>query len=108
MNNYPDDIRSYDRDHRSPFYSDPTETPAFEETKTELMERRIRDVEGYFLEAFTEADTPQLKKLSEAVLLTADGESTLRIGEIVRKMVESYCEPNDEEVIEDLNQEEDS
>jgi len=33
MENYPDDIRSYDNDHRSPFYSEPN---ACEYCETEL------------------------------------------------------------------------
>ena len=92
---YPDDIRQYDRDPRSPFYDDPTETPAFEETRTELMERRIQDVEGSFLESFTEADTSRLKELSEAVLLPADQKSSIRIGDITRQLIEDYCMPKD-------------
>ena len=36
---YPDDIRQYDHDPRSPFYNDPTETAEFEAKQREMWER---------------------------------------------------------------------
>ena len=104
---YPDDIRQYDRVPGSPFYDDPTEGPAFEEKQEDLMRERISDVEGTFLESFTEADTSRLTELSEAVLLPADEKSSIRIGDIVREMVEGYCTVPDDEILDSLNQEPD-
>jgi hypothetical protein len=103
--NMPDDVRQYDRVPGSPFYDDPTDSPDFEDKREELTIDRIQDVEGTFLESFTEADTLRLQELSEAVLLPADEKSSIRIGDIVRQMAEDYCTPTDEQVLEELNQE---
>ena len=45
MNNYPDDIRSYDLDPRSPFYIEP---PKCEECEVELDSDVDCDEDGYF------------------------------------------------------------
>jgi hypothetical protein len=105
--NYPDDMARFNNDPRSPNYDDPIDTPAFEDKREEMSKERIQDVAGYFLESFTEAEMTQLQELVDAVLAPASEQSSWRIGDIVRDLVEGYCTPTDEQVLEELNQEPD-
>ena len=65
--NYPDDIRQYDNDPRSPFYSggDADDFDVWEHP--EFLER-MNDLNGYFMEAFTESSDEWLAMFKDAVL----------------------------------------
>jgi len=104
--NYPDDIRQYDHDPRSPFYNDPTESVAFENQKQEMLEKRM---EKLVCEALSEMSQLTEERLTKALLVyetSTDVElrtlAKLEIGEIVWSVVHNYCEPTDEDVIEAL------
>ena len=102
---YPEDIRQYDNDPRSPFYNDPTETAEFEEKQREMWEERISDINGWFIEAISETNDATLKRLSDKVLACDDPptEKQLQdIGRMVYVMQELYNWPKDEDVIEAL------
>ena len=66
--NYPEDIRQYDNDPRSPNYNDPTESAAFEEMKDTMSRNRVADINGYFIESFGESTDKWLRELSRLVL----------------------------------------
>jgi len=104
--NYPDDIRQYDSDPRSPFYKDPTDCAAFEDTKQEMLEKNMGELVA---EALSEMSQLTEERLSKAVLVyetSTDIElrtiAKLEIGEIVWSVVHNYCVPTDEDVIEEL------
>ena len=105
---YPDDIRQYDNDPRSPFYNDPTESVAFEEEKDTLYRSRIADINGYFIEAFSESSDEWLRELSNLVLLWGDSSSDrvkdveIEIGRLVARRIDEYCTPDDDDVLESL------
>jgi len=103
---YPDDIRQYDSDPRSPFYKDPTDCAAFEDTKQEMLEKNMGELVA---EALSEMSQLTEERLSKAVLVyetSTDIElrtiAKLEIGEIVWSVVHNYCVPTDEDVIEEL------
>ena len=107
--NYPDDIRQYDSDPRSPFYNDPTDCAAFEDKKQEILEERMQDIE-YFRDSLSEMAELTEGRLSKAVLAYETGTdielrtlAKLEIGEIVWSVVHNYCEPDDDEVIEAMD-----
>ena len=103
--NYPDDIRSWDHDPRSPFYNDPTETSEFEEKQREMWEERMTDP-GWISEAVGEAPDTTMIRLGKAVLECSDPPTTeqlAKIGRIVLVMQEVYNWPKDEDVIEALS-----
>ena len=103
---YPDDIRQYDSDPRSPFYKDPTDCAAFEDTKQEMLEKNMGVLAA---EALSEMSQLTEERLTKALLVyetSTDVElrtlAKLEIGEIVWSVVHNYCEPTDEDVIEAL------
>ena len=98
---YPDDIRQYDRDPRSPFYDDPTESAAFESKKDDIIEERFKDLTGWFLEGITESSDSNLAELRDAI----QSGDNLKAGDIVSDMVYRYITPSDEDVLEVLNEE---
>jgi len=106
--NYPDDIRQYDNDPRSPFYKDKTATPEFEDERLEITKERINDIGGYFLESFSEAPDAWLFAMTKLVIewleAPTDRELALEfeIGKMVAKQVSDYCTPDDSDVIESL------
>ena len=108
MSNYPDDIRQYDNDPRSPFYNDPTETAEFWDAKEELYRKRVSDVPGWFTDSFGETSDEWMKELSDLVLKWGESPSDrtkdfeVEIGRMVARMVDEYCYPSDEDVIEAL------
>ena len=106
MSNYPDDIREYDHDPRSPFYKNPLESALAEYTKERLYREKIADINGYFTESITEASDEWLKELSNLILQWGDSPSDkvkdveLLIGRLVARRVDEYCTPADDEVLE--------
>jgi len=50
MDNYPDDIRNYDNDPRSPFYIEP---PTCDECEEELTQDIDCDEDGYYVASST-------------------------------------------------------
>jgi len=108
---YPDDIRQYDHDPRSPFYNDATETAEFEAKQREMWEERMTDA-GWISEAVCEASDYTILRLGEACLeceqppVEAWGadftEKLAKIGLIVFVLQERYNWPKDEDVIEAL------
>ena len=105
---YPDDIRMYDSDPRSPFYNDPTESKEFEEAKDSIYREKVADFNGYFVESFGETSDEWLKALSQLCLKWGDSPADrvkdieIEIGRMVARMVDEYCQPSDDEVIEYL------
>ena len=100
---YPDDIRQYDHDPRSPFYDEPTESAAFEDKKDDMIQERLDDLTGWFLESITESSDENLTELRNAI----EAGDSLKAGDIVSDMVYRYITPKDEDVLEVLNQEPD-
>ena len=107
--NYPDDIRQYDSDPRSPFYNDPTESVAFEEEKEVIYRERVSDINGYIIESIGESSDEWLRELSNLVLLWGDSPSDkvndveIRIGKMVARRIDEYCTPDDDAVLDSLN-----
>jgi len=106
--NYPDDIRNFDHDPRSPFYKDPTETAAFEDIKQEMLEERMGK---QVAEALCEMNPITEGRLSKAVLALEAAEdydskrlAIYEISSIVWSIVHNYCEPPDDEVLDALEQ----
>lgn len=97
--NYPDDIHQYDNRPGSPFYDDPTETIEFENEKERQYFEKLDDTNGWFIESFSQAEDSRLIELAEALKLPPDEKSSIRIGDIVRQLVEDYCQPSDDEVL---------
>jgi len=105
---YPDDIRQYDHDPRSPFYNDPTETAEFEEKQREMWEEKITDA-GWISEAVSESANGNIIRLGKACLECEQPPTTeqlAKIGRIFFVMQEQYNWPKDEDVIEALDIEE--
>jgi len=106
--NYPDDIRQYDSDPKSPFYVDPTESVKFEDNCLEITKARISDSGGYLLESFSEAPEKWLSVLSDLVIEWVEAPSdkeadiTRVIGAMVAVQISGYCTPTDDEVLEAL------
>jgi hypothetical protein len=105
---YPDDIHQYDGDPRSPFCDDPTESPAFEDMKQSIYRERVQDINGYFIECFSESSDNWLEELSALVLSYADSPSDrvrdieVAIGKKIAEHLDEYCTPSDDEVVEAL------
>ena len=106
--NYPDDIRQYDSDPRSPFYHDITETAAYEDAKDSVYREKVSDINGYFIESICEASDEWLKELSQLCLKWGDSPSDkvkdveLEIGRLVARRVDEYCDPDHEEIMDYL------
>ena len=100
--NYPDDIRQYDHDHRSPFYSDPTESPEYEAMFNRLLDDQA-SVPDICIEAVGELSALTAKRISDAFLEhRKDPEKLshlLEIGRIVYVAIERYCTPDQEDVL---------
>ena len=102
---YPDDIRQYDHDPRSPFYNDPTENAEFEAKQREMWEERMTDP-GWISEAVSEASYYTLLRLGDACLECEEPPTTeqlANIGRIVFVLQEQYNWPKDEDVIDALD-----
>ena len=100
--NYPDDIRQYDHDPRSPFYNDPTESPEYEDMFNRLLDDQAADPD-ICIEAVGEVDAETARRLSDEFLAhRKDNEKLshlLNIGRIVYVAIERYCMPDQEDVI---------
>ena len=83
---------------------DITETDAFQDAKMEMWDERITDV-PYMLEAIGEQPDKDLAHLARLIKGNFTGIHTSVIGAYVSKWVCAYCEPSDDEVIEELNHE---
>jgi len=70
-----------------------------EERKEEIYLNRLQDLDGYFIEIFTEAAESDLRGLAEAV---ADADAQA-IATAVLAMARKYCEPSDEETREEID-----
>ena len=103
--NYPDDIRQYDHDPRSPFYDDPTESPEYEA----MFDRLLTDqasVPDICIEGIGEIDALTAKRVSDAFLAHRNDDDELvrliEIGRIVYLAIERYCTPDQEDVLSAL------
>ena len=83
---------------------DITETDAFQDAKMEMWDERITDV-PYMLEAIGEQPDKDLAHLARLIKGNDTGIQTSVIGAYVIKWVCAYTEPEDDEIIEELNQE---
>lgn len=72
-----------------------------EEKREELYRKKISDLE-YLKEALFEMDGHA--ELLEALLLPADEASSIRIGDVLRGLLEKYAMPTDDEVMEELRE----
>ena len=86
MSNYPDDIRQYDNDPRSPFYNKP-EAPEVDTWEHPEFLERLDDVNGYFLEAITEADDSWLMELKDYIV----GQRADKVLKMLTDRLEDYC-----------------
>jgi hypothetical protein len=86
---------NHPNDPRTPDWSGDIEVK-----QEEVYEERIKDINGYFVESFSEAHDDDLKKLSDAVVARNSG----LIASIVLAMVEAYCTPDEAEAMELINE----
>ena len=77
------------------------DTDAFQDAKVEMWDERLSDPE-YMLEALGEQCDDDLKHLARLIKGNITGIHTSVIGAYVSKWVCAYCEPSDDEVIEEL------
>lgn len=82
--------RNHPLDPRTPDMND----EAYATTRTELLQERIGDVEGWFVESFSQASPEQLKALSDAV----EAQNDIQIRVAINRIVYDYCSPSDEDV----------
>ena len=68
------------------------------QVQIEMREKRLDDINGWFIEAFTEANDEVLKSISDAIKT----EDELLTGRLVVQQVRAYCTPSDEDVIEEM------
>jgi len=86
---------------------DPTESDAFMEMNESMTLERMQDTGGWFLESISQENIQTLKRMSEhmqAMVKSGDDSeaSMAYIGRMVWCMVESYCTPDVDEVVEQL------
>jgi len=86
---------------------DPTDTQAFEEKMQEIWDDRLMDIHGWMIEGITERPDDDLKALARMVRDNANGTYTTAVGAYVCKWILDYCEPSEEEIIDELNREPD-
>ena len=85
---------------------DPRTPEAFEdsdeaqELKHELYEKRVKDIDGYLPESFTEAARESLTELAAALV----DEDEAQIGFVVMRMVKSYCWPSLDDIEQPSNE----
>ena len=82
-----------------PRTEDMTETPEWEDTKEQMTNERIRDLNGCLVESITEASDMNLSELAEAIIIG----DALRVGDIVIDLAHRYCTPSDEDILKKLN-----
>ena len=87
------------------------DSPEFEDKAAQMFEERVSDINGWFLESFTEADDGD-KEILAKLLIAARGCPSDKvpnyqrlISDAVYSMVIDRCEPLDAEVMEALNNE---
>jgi len=104
--NYPDDIRQYDSDPRSPFYKDETESTAYQKMFDRLLEDHAEDPD-ICIEGIGELDAFTASRLSVAFLAhredTEELSNLLEIGRIVYDAIERYCTPEEGDVLDALH-----
>ena len=66
-----------------------------------LWEERVKDV-GSLIEAITEQPDETLKLLGRLIWDNQTSTHTISIGAMFSKIVIDYCEPTDEQIIEEL------
>jgi len=82
------------------------DSPEFDDTATSIFEGRVKDINGWFVESFTEADDGALAALAYLIIELRNKPADkhhdleLRIGKQITAMVADYCEPEDVEVME--------
>ena len=84
---------------------DLTDSQAFEDEQLRQWDDRIMDIHGYFIESLSEARDEDLTRLARMVRDNENGTFTIAIGALVTKLVVDYCKPDDESVLEVLNEE---
>ena len=95
-------------------YSDPNapwnqpepieDTDAFQDKKVEIWDERISDP-AYFMEAIGEMDEAAARRLATYVRDNQTGTYTTSIGAAISACVTNYCEPEDDDVISELEKE---
>ena len=83
------------------------DTDAFQDRQLEIWNDRIMDATGYMLEGITERPDDDLRALARMVRDNQNGTYTEAIGAYISKWVTDYCQPSDDEVIDELQREPD-
>ena len=81
------------------------DTVEFEQAKLRLWDERIYDLHGYLVEAITERDDGDLKRLAYWIANNQTGAYTVNIGAAITSWVMDYCEPENDEVMETFDKE---
>jgi len=80
---------------------DITETDAFQDKQAELWNDRILDI-SWMVEGITERSDIDLNMLARLIKGNQTGSHTTTIGAFITKWVNEYTEPDDSEVISEL------
>ena len=80
--------------------------PDWDDMQMEIWDDRILDINGYFLESFSEQSDENLRKLAKLISDNENGTHTITIGAMVTKWVLNYCKPKDDEVDEVMGRDE--
>ena len=81
----------------------------FEDEANRIFKERMEDYDGWFLDSFTQASDEELAYLSKLIVesrnapLDKTSDYQRSISDAVYKLVTNYCEPDDTEVLEFLN-----
>ena len=78
----------------------------WDDMQMEIWDDRILDINGYFLESFSEQSDENLRKLAKLISNNENGTHTITIGAMVTKWVLNYCKPKDDEVDEAMGRDE--
>jgi hypothetical protein len=81
------------------------DTDEFQNKKLEMWKDKISDGAGYMLESISERSSSDLNRLGKMIRDNVNGTYTVAIGALVSKWVWDYCEPADDDVIEELREE---
>ena len=85
---------------------DPRDSQDWEDMHINMWDDRILDINGYFLESFSEQSDENLRKLAKLISDNENGTHTITIGAMVTKWVLNYCKPKDDEVDEVMGRDE--
>lgn len=88
----------------------PDDSAELEDRKEEMIDERLADIRGYFVEALTEYDDAALEKASDLIRqwngLSSDKarDLELAVGQLFCRLAVEHCTPDDDEVREALSE----